>query len=231
MSLRDIKINANEKLRGKYFEALLLVFSVIFIYSTLWLLEFFSKGSYILFLILTVIFTTPVLIGAAFWFAKATDKKHFVEKIDFFKVISNPHIVFRGFLLTLTVLAIQAAYFAGILLCIQAANHIFTLAQNSNNTVLMLLISVNLLLFSLILLFGLLKTMFSLAALPVLFTNSPTANPFVLIHKSFETMNGHKFNLFLLIISYWYIFPLLPLFLPKIISGVLVFIHDISAVY
>ncbi|MDR0918852.1 MAG: hypothetical protein LBM93_06320, partial [Oscillospiraceae bacterium] len=96
------------------------------------------------------------------------------------------------------------------------------------DTVLMLLISVNLIFFTFLLICFMIKTYFSLAVLPILFTRSPCANPFTLIANSFEIMNGHRLNLFLLLLSYWYILPLFPFFLPKIIGGVFVFLHDIS---
>ncbi|GHU55932.1 hypothetical protein FACS1894132_12750 [Clostridia bacterium] len=228
MSIRDIKINAKEKLRGKYLEALSILFSFGFVYVSLWFLEFFSGGSSILFLVLNFLLLTPLLIGAIWWLSKTTEKKYFVENVDFFKIITNIPVLLRGFLIVLLVLVIQTLFFAVIVALIYGAYYIFEKAQTSNNTVLMLLISLNLLFFAFLVFCKQIKTLFALSALPVLFTRSPFENPISLIINSFEIMNGHKLNLLILLLSYWWAIPLLPFFMPKIIGGVLVFIHDIS---
>jgi hypothetical protein len=73
-----------------------------------------------------------------------------------------------------------------------------------------------------------------LVALPLLFTESPSASPLKLIRKSVKLMDGHKIPFLKVVLSYWYLVVLsipvitLPLTLPKIIVATTVFLENIS---
>ncbi|MDR0917972.1 MAG: hypothetical protein LBM93_01775, partial [Oscillospiraceae bacterium] len=125
MTIRDIKINTKEKLRGKYFEALVLLYAIIFISVNLYLFELFIKIPDYISVIINFSVLTPMFIGAGWWFAKTTEKKYFVENVDFLKIITNVSIVTRGILLSFILLLIQAVFFTAIITCINGAYNIF----------------------------------------------------------------------------------------------------------
>jgi hypothetical protein len=253
MTVREIKIVTKNRINFKYlqmsgcFFILLILLSfvcflqfsttLVFYYKNSDVDFFVSKNtSFIAFKAISALFgfllTYPLISGSVFWIIQNVTAP--TSKTDFLATVTDFYLLRRSFLIYLTVTCLKFAFIIPIFALFAGSYAFFYLAENANHTELFLMLAINFAFFGGFLLVKLVKFSLSLVALPLLFTESPSASPFKLIRKSVKLMQEHKLEFLKVVLSYWYLVILsipvitLPLTLPKIIVATTVFLENIS---